>query len=717
MGKFSELIREMTIQEKLAQMTQIMGDCFVSQGYGKLMGLSYGFGIPEELAWNIGSVLGMGGAEKLRRVQDLYLSHNRHKIPLMFMCDIIHGYRTIFPSPLAMACTWQPELVEKSARIAAKEASVSGVTVTFSPMADLSRDARWGRSIEGTGEDPFLNSLYAAAFVRGYQGGGVGNPYQIASCVKHFAAYGAAEGGRDYNTTSIGDYDLFENYLPAYQAAVKAGCRLVMSAFNALNGVPCTGNRWLFQDILRKEWGFDGTVITDCTALYELIPHGYSETVEDAAASALEAGMEIEMVSTAFFQKGEELVRSGRISERCLDEAVEHILELKDELGLFENPYKDLDEEKEKQLHLCAEHRAAARDMAAESAVLLKNSGNVLPLSRQQKIALIGPYADSQELLDIWKCEGREEECVSLFQGLKDKADCILCPACGLREGAADLAAARKAASQCDVTVLALGEPPEMSAEAGSRAYLTLPQEQLRLAEAVLETGKPTVVVLFHGRPLELGSLAQKADAILAAWYPGTEGGSALAELLMGERSPSGRLTMCFPHTVGQLPLYYNALPTGRPKQGEQDEERFRSRYLDAPNLPLYPFGHGLTYTSFSYSPVTLSAQVMHPADVLTASVRLRNTGDRAGVETVQLYLRDMGGSRSRPVRMLKDFQRVALAPGEEKTVQFRLGIEQLKYHTPANGFTWEAGAFQVFIGPDACTENGASFRLEPDPQ
>lgn len=713
MGKFSALIGSMSTREKLAQMTQIMGECFISEGFGKLMGLSYGFSIPQELAWNVGSVLGMAGAQKLRQVQEQYLQHNPHGIPLLFMCDVIHGFRTIFPSPLGLASTWQPELAEESARIAAKEASVAGVHVTFSPMVDLARDARWGRVIEGTGEDPWLNSRYAAAFVRGYQGESLREPYRIASCVKHFAAYGAAEAGRDYNTTSIGEYDLYENYLPAYRAAVEAGCRLVMSAFNALNGVPCTGNARLFRDILRGEWKFDGTVITDCTALYELIPHGFSETEDQAAEAALKAGMEIEMVSTAFYECGEELIRSGRVEESLLDEAVEHILELKDELGLFEHPYRDLDEEKEARWLLCPEHRAAARRIAAQSMVLLKNEGNVLPLSPGGKVALIGPFADSRELLDIWKCEGREEECVSLYEGLKERADCVLCQACGLREGQADLAAAEKAAEQCDVVVLALGEPPEMSAEAGSRAYLTLPEEQLRLAKAVLDLGKPTVVVLFHGRPLELGELAERADAILAAWFPGSEGGNAIADLLLGEAEPSGRLTISFPYTVGQLPLYYNALPTGRPKQGEEDPERFRSRYTDAPNAPRYPFGYGLTYTTFSYSPAQISADRMGPDDTLTVSAVIRNTGSRIGTETVQFYLRDMGGSRSRPVRMLKDFCRVTLRPGEEQTVTFSITADLLKYHTLDRGFTWEPGGFQAFIGPDARTENHVDFRLE----
>lgn len=715
MGKFAELMNQMTVSEKLAQMTQIMGEPFISEGYGNLMGISYGFDIAPELAWNIGSILGMGGAERVKAVQHTYLEKNRNKIPLIFMHDVIHGYRTIFPSPLGMSCSWEPETVMKAAEVAAKEASVSGIQVTFSPMADLARDARWGRVIEGNGEDPMLNSLFTAAYVKGYQGENIKDKYKLASCVKHFAGYGAAESGRDYNTTEISDYQLRENYLPAYRAAVEAGCKLVMSAFNALNGVPCTGNKWLFNEVLRKEWGFQGTVITDCTALYELIPHGFSENPQQAALAALETGMDIEMVSTAYFNELPKLIEDGRVDIQLLDAAVERILELKDEMGLFENPYKDADEKEEERWHLCPEHRSIARDVAVKSMVLLKNNGNVLPLSHDSKIALIGPFAQSNELLDIWKCEGKEEECITLEQGLQGRISFKMVKGCsweGKEDDAVLMEEAIAAAGDCDVVVLAVGEHPSMSAEAGSRAYITLPQNQQKLAQRILNLGKKTVVVLFNGRPMELGSLNDQADAILVAWYPGTEGGNAVADILLGDKAPSGRLPMSFPCTIGQLPIYYNALPTGRPKYSDENKERFCSRYLDAPNAPAYSFGFGLTYTQFVYGKVTLSSNSMTENDTIVAKVEITNTGSQDGIETVQLYLRDMGGSCARPLKMLKGYQKITLQPNEKKTVSFLISLEMLKYNTLNNGYTAEKGMFMVFIGPDSETQNSVEFTL-----
>lgn len=704
----------MTLKEKVAQMTQLMGDIFIEEGYGKLMGISYGFEVSPELAWNIGSVLGMGGAQKLKAIQKSYIEKSRNAIPLLFMVDIIHGYRTIFPSPLAMACSWQPELIEKSAEIAAKEAAVSGVHVTFSPMADLARDARWGRVIEGTGEDPMLNCLYTEAFVKGYQGKDVKEPYKIAACVKHFAGYGAAEAGRDYNTTEISEYQLKENYLPAYKAAVDVGCKMVMSAFNALNGVPCTGNKWLFQDLLRKEWGFKGTVITDCTALYELIPHGFSADTEEAAVASLEAGMDIEMVSTAFFDKLEGLVYQGQVDVKLIDQAVERILELKDEMGLFENPYKDADEAKEEELHLCDEHRKAARDIAVNSMVLLKNENTTLPLSRDEKIALVGPYAKSNLLLDIWKCEGKEEECITLEEGLKGR---IALETVGTKEilsiSDGEIDEAVEIAKKCDKIVLTMGEHPDMSSEAGSRAYINISKDQIKLAKKLDELGKKIIVVLLNGRPMELGEINEIADAILVAWFPGTEGGNAVADILLGDKVPTGRLAMGFPHTVGQLPLYYNSLPTGRPMQGKDDTERFRSRYIDAPNIPDYPFGYGLTYTTFEYSPIKISAESMKEDDTIIVSVMVKNTGHIQGTETVQFYLRDMAGSYARPVRMLKDFSRITLEAGEEKEISFVITIDTLKYNTRTNGYAAEKGEFVAFIGADSLTENGVSFKYK----
>lgn len=717
MREFKTLIESMTIEEKLAQMSQLMAECFGEKDCGKLMGISYGFEIKPELAWNIGSILGMSGAKRVKEVQKTYLEKSRHKIPLIFMHDIIHGFRTVFPSAIGMSCSWEPELVRKASEVAAKEASVSGVNVTFSPMADLGRDARWGRVIEGNGEDPLLNCQFSVARVQGYQGADVKNKYQLASCVKHFAGYGAAESGRDYNTTEISEYQMKESYFPAYRAAIEAGCKMVMTAFNALNGVPCTGNKWLYHDVLRKEWGFKGSVITDCTALYELIPHGYAEDAAQAAVMALETGVDIEMVSTAYFNELPKLIEEGKVDVALLDTAVERILELKEEMGLFDNPYKDADEEEEKRWHLCPEHRELARHIAAKSMVLLRNENKTLPLSGKEKVGLIGPFATAQNMIDIWKCQGKEEECISFYDGLKERVSLVAAEGCAMKEelGEKDeqlLEQAVKAADESDVIILALGEHPDMSAEAGSRAYITLPKNQQRLAEKIFALGKKTIVVLFSGRPLELGIINEKADAILEAWFPGTEGGNALADVLLGDTDPSGRLTMSFPHTVGQLPLYYNALPTGRPKYKEENTERFCSRYVDAPNGAAYPFGYGLTYSEIEYGKLDLSADKMTPEDVLTASIEVSNKGDRLAEEVVQLYLRDMGGSYSRPVRELKDYKKILLNPGETKTVSFPINADMLKYHTREHGYTYEKGKFKVFVGAHAYVEENLEFEL-----
>ena len=539
------------------------------------MGLSYGFDVNEELAWNIGSILGLNGAEKIKRVQEEYLKKSKHKIPLMFMQDVVHGFRTIFPSPLGLACSWDPNIIEEVASISAKEASVSGVHVTFSPMADLVRDPRWGRVIESTGEDPYLNCLYAKAFVKGYQGDNISDEFKIAACVKHIAGYGASEAGRDYNTTEIGKYSLEEYYLPAYHAAIEQGCKMVMTAFNSLNGVPCTGNKEILKHILRDKWGFDGIVISDCTAIHELVMHGFAEDSAEACSKAINAGVDIEMVSTTYFENGSKNISENKITLEQIDEAVLRILKLKEELGLFENPYKNGDEQKEKEILLCREHREAARRIAVRSMVLLKNRENILPISREQKnIALIGPYAESKELLDIWKCDGKEEEVVSISQGLRQKFDFKVSRGCGIHEGTREeMQQALKMAESSDFIILALGEHPDMSSEAGSRGYITLPEVQMDLANKIFDLGKPVVVVLINGRPLELGEISEKADAILEAWFPGTEGGNAIADILVGDEYPSGRLTMSFPVTIGQVPIYYNALPTGRPK-GDDNKHR-----------------------------------------------------------------------------------------------------------------------------------------------
>lgn len=718
MGKFDQLIARMTVREKLAQLTQIMADCFwVGEQTPETEAeydVTYGFNITDELKWNIGSVLGFYGVQKHHDLITQYRAKNRHHIPLLFMADVIHGYKTIFPSPLAMACSFDPQVIRRSAEIAAKEAAVAGVHVTFSPMCDLSRDARWGRVVECTGEDSFLNRLYATAFVQGYQGSGLKNENTLAACVKHFVGYGAAEGGRDYNTAEIGDYTLREFYLPAFKAAVDAGCKLVMTAFNVLNGTPCTGNPALLRGLLRDEWGFTGTVISDCTAVCEMVPHGFCENNAEAAQRALQAGVDIEMISTTYFENGENLRQTGHLDDQRLDEAVERVLLLKDELGLFDDPYRKGDPVKEKEILLCAEHRQAARQIAQKSMVLLENDG-ILPLNPAYgTAALIGPYAESQMLLDIWKCAGDEKDCIPLAQGLRGRLAFQMATGCEITGGTdARMDEAVALAQRCDYVILAVGEHPDMSAEAGSRAYLTLPGRQQELLDRLHETGKKIVTVIFAGRPLELKAIKEKSSALLYAWFPGTEGGHAVADILTGTVEPTGRLCMSFPYTVGQLPVYYNAFPTGRPKESDENTQRFASRYLDAPNAPLYVFGYGLGFGRFEYGPVALSADSLSRQEPLTASVRVKNIGTQRGTETVQLYLRDMAGSYTRPVKELKGYQAVTLSPGEEMTVSFPITEEMLRYHS-REGYRAEPGRFRCYLGGDSATQNHAIFTL-PD--
>lgn len=718
------LVRQMTLSEKAAEMTQLWGE----NPDGTLMGILRGFHKNEHLSANAGSLLGFNGAERVLAAQRLHIEENAHHIPLLFMTDVIHGYRTIFPSVLGLGASWNPPLIEDTASVAAAEAAVSGVHVTFSPMADLVRDARWGRVVESTGEDPYLNSLYAAAFTRGYQGEGIGQPLKIASCVKHFIGYGAVEGGRDYDGVQIGEYSLYNEYLPPFQAAIAAGCELLMPAFNTVNGVPCTADRHLLHDILRCHMDFKGVTISDCTAVCELLNHGVCEDNAQAAALSLQAGLDIEMVSSTFYENLETLVETGKISIEQIDETVTRILTLKDKLGLFENPYKDADPKKEQELHLCSAHRALAREAAVQSLVLLKNDHQVLPLQPSESIALIGPFADSRQLLDIWgSINGHEEDCISIAEALKDcryayAKGCHLWNFRNLEEKRlpddALIAEAVALAQQQDKIVLVLGEHPDMSAEAGSRTELSLPVNQLQLLAALKQTGKPIITVILNGRPLVLDEVSRASSGVLIAWFPGTEGGNGIADVLTGRRSPEGRLPMSFPRAAGQAPIYYNHLPTGRPNTTGRYAP-FSNGYIGIEPGPLYPFGYGLTYTEFAYSSLTLSAKKVFcdkPSsnqELLTAQVTLRNTGKRSGTETVQLYLRDMAAACSRPVRMLKGFRKVTLAPGESYTVTFSITPDMLEYHLPQKGTTLEAGTFRVYIGAHAETEEFQEFTLQ----
>jgi beta-glucosidase len=716
--KHTSLVNEMTLDEKIAQLTQLATPFFkgASDG-GQITGPMAEMGISDETIGNAGSVLGASGAEEVKSIQRKHLKENRLGIPLLVMSDIVHGYKTIFPVPLAIGCSWDLELAEKSAEIAAREASASGVHVTFAPMVDLVRDPRWGRVMESTGEDPYLNSEFARAFVRGFQGDDLTNETdRVAACVKHFAAYGAAEGGRDYNTVDMSERELRESYLPAYKAALDEGCEMVMTAFNTVFGIPATGNKKLMRSILREEMGFDGVLISDWGAVKEMIPHGVAEDEKEAALKALTAGVDIEMMTAAYVKYLKILVEEGQVEEALIDEAVLRILTLKEKLGLFENPYRGADEELEKEVVLSTAHREAARELASKSAVLLKNEG-VLPLRKEQNIALIGPFAESGDILGPWSWLGSKKDAVTVREGFSQKINEAQLTVAGgsdiERISEEQIQDALHAAKDADVIVLALGEDSEMSGEAGCRADIRLPEAQLELIQRMKELGKPIVSVLFNGRPLDLHGVWDETDAVLEAWYPGTEGGAAVADLIYGDVNPSGRLAMSFPYSAGQIPVYYNHYNTGRPKGAPDAQERYVSQYLDIPNSPLFPFGYGLSYTEFTYSGMELSSEKMTCDRQLNLTVTVTNSGTAAGEEVVQLYVRDVSGEVVRPLKELKAFEKISLEPGESKEVGFSLTEEQLRYHHSDLTFTSDRGTFIAYIGGNSKDVMEASFILE----
>ncbi|OIU68856.1 glycoside hydrolase family 3 N-terminal domain-containing protein [Rossellomorea aquimaris] len=716
--KLASLVNEMTLDEKIAQLTQLATPFFkgASDG-GQITGPMAEMGISDETIGNAGSVLGASGAKEVKNIQRKHLEDNRLGIPLLVMSDIVHGYKTIFPVPLAIGCSWDLELAEKSAEIAAREASASGVHVTFAPMVDLVRDPRWGRVMESTGEDPYLNSEFARAFVRGFQGDDLTNETnRVAACVKHFAAYGAAEGGRDYNTVDMSERELRESYLPAYKAALDEGCEMVMTAFNTVFGIPATGNKKLMRSILREEMGFDGVLISDWGAVKEMIPHGVAEDEKEAALKALTAGVDIEMMTAAYVRYLKVLVEESQVDEALIDEAVLRILTLKEKLGLFENPYRGADEELEKEVVMSSAHREAARELAGKSAVLLKNEG-VLPLRKEQNIALIGPFADSGDILGPWSWLGSKEDAVTVKEGFLQKIDGAKLTVSGGSDietiSEEQIQEALESARDADIIVLALGEDSEMSGEAGCRADIRLPEAQLELIQRMKQLGKPIVSVLFNGRPLDLHGVWDETDAVLEAWYPGTEGGAAITDLLYGDVNPSGRLAMSFPYSAGQIPVYYNHYNTGRPKGAPDAQERYVSQYLDIPNSPLFPFGYGLSYTEFTYSGMKLSSEKMTCDQPLNLTLTVTNSGTVAGEEVVQLYVRDVSGEVVRPLKELKAFEKICLEPGESKEVGFTLIEEQLRYHHSDLSFRSDRGTFIAYIGGNSRDVMEASFKLE----
>jgi beta-glucosidase len=703
-ARIDALLARMTLEEKVGQLIQY------TPSQPDLETLIAG--------GRVGSVFGFGGAAATNAMQRIALENSRLGIPLLFGHDVIHGYRTIFPNPLAIAATWDPASAEIAARTAATEARAAGLRWTFAPMVDIARDPRWGRIVEGAGEDPFLGAAMARAAVRGFQGPDPARPDALLACAKHFAAYGAAGGGRDYNTTDLSERTLREIYLPPFRAAVDAGAASLMSAFNALNGVPATANAHLLDEILRREWGFDGMVVSDYDAVVQLIPHGVAGTPAEAAIQAITAGVDMNMVDGAF-NTLVGAVRAGRIEERVVHRAARRVLEAKANAGLFDQPLAA--EDREARVTLTRAHRDAARAVAEKSVVLLKNEG-VLPLSKTiGTLALIGPWVDEgDEMLGAWRAMGKGEDAITILEGVRREVSpttrILHAKGVEILEGTDEgISEAVALAKRADAVVAFLGEGASMSGEAQSRVSLGLMGQQQELLEALVATGKPVVLVVMAGRPLTIEWAEAHVPSILYGWFLGVEAGNALANILFGDVSPSGKLPVTIPRSVGQIPLYYNHLPTGRPAK---PDDRYTSKYTDSPNEPLWPFGFGLSYTTFAYGDLRVSAPSMTPGGTITVSAEVTNSGARAGDEIVQLYINDPVASVSRPVRELKGFQRVALRPGESRRVSFTIGDDALRFWG-AGGWTVEPGTFAVWIGPSSRADLNGSFevrRLSPSP-
>lgn len=715
------LMKKMTLEEKLGQLNLPgSGDIVTGQAQSSDIGKKIREG-------KVGGLFNIKGVEKIRDVQRVAIEESRMKIPLLFGMDVIHGYQTTFPIPLGLSCTWNMPAIEQSARIAATEASAEGICWTFSPMVDIARDPRWGRIAEGSGEDAYLGSQIAKAMVKGYQGNDLSKNNTIMACVKHYAMYGAAEAGRDYNTTDMSRQRMFNEYLPPYKAAVDAGAGSVMASFNEVDGIPATGNKFLMTDVLRKQWGFKGFVVTDYTGINEMIEHGMGN-LQQVSALALKAGIHMDMVGEGFLTTLKKSLAEGKVTQKEIDDACRLILEAKYKLGLFEDPYKYCNIERSKTDVYTAANIKTAREIAAESFVLLKNQNNILPIKRSGTIALIGPLADSKENMPgTWSVSTDLKKAIAVKEGLEKAvgsnakilyakgspfdADAELEKRGTMfgRELKPDnrtpvelLAEALQVANQSDVIVATLGEASEMSGESSSRTNIEIPQVQKDLLAALLKTGKPVVLVLFTGRPLALSWEQKNVPAILNVWFGGSEAGNAIADVLFGEVNPSGKLTTSFPQNVGQVPIFYAHKNTGRPLAEGKWFEKFRSNYLDVSNDPLYPFGYGLSYTSFSYSDVKLSSTSLKQDQTLTAAVTVTNTGKVDGKETVQLYIRDVVGSVTRPVKELKGFQKIWLKAGESKTVSFSITPADLKFYNYDLKYDWEPGEFQVQIGANS---------------
>ncbi|MGO4110831.1 glycoside hydrolase family 3 N-terminal domain-containing protein [Paenibacillus sp. YAF4_2] len=706
-----ELLGRMSLEDKVGQMCQCMASNFS-------FGSSVQSDPPEKLVaeGRAGSILGAFDISRVFELQKIAVEQSPHRIPLLFNGDIIHGAQTIFPVPLAWSCSWNMDAIRQACAISAKEASASGIMYNHGPMIDISRDPRWGRVVEGSGEDPYLGALIAKAQVEGFQGQSLLDQETIIACLKHFIGYGAAEGGRDYNSVDISEGMLRNLYLPPFQAGIEAGAGSVMNAFNIYQGVPVAANSTLLKDLLRDELGFDGVLISDYGAVDEIVEHGYAKDAKEAAKHAVDATMDIEMV-TRSFDYLPELIREGKLSESQLDDAVRRILTLKYKTGLMDDPFRYIRPEKEIEYHFSIAHRLKSRELARESIVMLKNDG-ALPVAKTAgKIALIGPFADSKDLLGPWQFSRYSHETVTLYEGMQEKGfteeRLLYAPGCGVNasiEGG--IAAAMEQVNQAELVILALGESSDMSGEAASRMSLELPEAQLRLAKAVVAAGKPVVLVLTNGRPLVLDWFEGKVNAILETWFLGSEAGHAIADVITGDYNPSGKLTMSFPVHTGQVPVYYNHFRTGRPVKVENAAEKYISKYLDGPNDPLYPFGYGLSYTRFEYGEVILDRGQMTSDELIRVRMTVTNVGTRTGVETVQLYIQDLYGSIVRPVKELKGFVKVMLDAGESKEIEFEIHASDLAFWTPTAGYAAEPGDFHIMIGPNCRDVQAVAMEL-----
>lgn len=729
--KVEAIFKQMTLEEKIGQLN------LLTPG-GAVTGSVVSEDVEQKIKdGKVGGIFGIRGAAKVRQAQEIAVNQSRLGIPLLVGMDVIHGHQTIFPIPLGLSCSWDMELIEATARQAAREATADGIMWTFSPMVDIARDPRWGRIAEGGGEDPFLGAAIAKAMVNGYQGEDFGEPTTMIACVKHFANYGASEGGRDYGTTDMSQIRMFNEYLPPYKAAIDAGVGSIMTSFNVVDYIPATGSKFLMTEVLRDKWGFEGLVVSDYTSLQEMIDHGMGD-FKEVAALALNAGVDMEMVGEGYLSYLGALVKEGVVTEASIDKACRRILKAKELLGLFDDPYLYFDEERASREILSQSNRNFAREVTPETFVLLKNEGNILPLEVKGKIALIGPLADSRRnMLGTWSVSGDHDKAVTVLEGVRNavqnNAEILYAKGANISD---DPEFARKVnafgpeividertpeemldealaiANEADVIVAVVGEAADMSGEASSMAHIGLQESQMRLLKALKETGKPIVMVLYNGRPMTLTWENETMDAILDVWFGGTEGGNAVGDVLFGDASPGGRLTTSFPVSVGQIPIYHSMLNTGRPYFGEKSS-KFLSNYLDIPNEPLYPFGYGLTYSSIEYGQATLSSEMLSQNGNLEVKVSIKNTGKREESEVVQLYIQDLVGSISRPVKELKGFQKISLMPGESREVTFSIDEELLKFYNADLEWGSEPGKFNIFIGPNSRDIQTLSFELK----